>query len=114
MLLAHDRPWYIFYKYSLMYNSRLSISIRHVACIRECRINPFNICAHMVRKSFTHIVLAIFLWVAALAAQDPAPVLNSELARLDRLLESARQALGVYENKEARDFLAKAEALRKE
>lgn len=59
-------------------------------------------------------MLAIFLWPTAVASQDPPPVLNSELSRLDRLLELARQALSVYENKEARDFLTKAETLRKE
>jgi hypothetical protein len=71
----------------------------------------------MIRKSctyFTYSLLALLLWVAAVAAQDPAPAFNSELARLDRLLESARQALGVYQSKEARDLLTQAENLRKD
>ncbi len=72
----------------------------------------------MVKKLYTHILpilLALVLSAGAVAAQDPTlPLLNSELARLDRLLETARQVLGAYENKEGRDFLTKAEALRKE
>ncbi len=68
-----------------------------------------------VLKIFVLVFVAGVILTGTIAAQDPAtPVLNSELARLDRLLESARQVLRAYENKAGRDFLIKAEALRKE
>lgn len=72
----------------------------------------------MAKRFLTTALAVLLVWLAStqnMWAQDPPmPVLNSELARLDRLLETARQVLNAYNSTEGRDFLTKAETLRKD
>jgi hypothetical protein len=78
----------------------------------------------MIRYTQIHWLLStllIFFLIGVVTSVSPVwaqrpdlPMVRRELERLDRLLETARQVVSAFENREARELILRAEALRKE